>query len=249
MSHCTSVYRNRASIYWTTTSEAGIVRRCTISAEMFKALSNASWRACVNKVSASKGDNMKRSYRYSHLLFVAGALAPFSSAPAQQALASASAQTRTQAIAASFAKSKHVVKEKRGVRTEKYKRVESVPVVKPDPQDYSATYEVPDLGFAVQLRVNRDGSVEGAGYEPVGPDLSVRRSFTLRNGRIDGALLTATQVYANGTQNRFEGAFMNRTSFDSPADKGFTIFGLGVIGKEITVGGNTFNRFFYELKQ
>jgi hypothetical protein len=191
---------------------------------------------------------MKRSYRYSHFLFVAGALAPFSSAPAQQALSSGSAQ-RTQAIAASFTKSKHVVKEKRGVRMEKYKRVESEPVVKPNPQDYSGTYEVPDMGFAIQLRVARDGSIEGTGYEPVGPDLSVRRSFTLRNGRIDGALLTATQVYANGTQNRFEGAFMNRTSFDSPADKGFTVFGLGVIGKEIVLGGNTINRFFYELKQ
>jgi hypothetical protein len=191
---------------------------------------------------------MKRSYRYSHFLFVAGALVPFSSAPAQQALSSTSAQTRTQAIAASFTKSKHVVKEKRGVRMEKYKRVESEPVVKPNPQDYAGIYEVPDMGFAIQLRVARDGSIEGTGYEPVGPDLSVRRSFTLRNGKIDGALLTATQVYANGTQNRFEGAFMNRTSFDSPADKGFTVFGLGVIGKEIVVGGNTINRFFYELK-
>ena len=189
---------------------------------------------------------MKRSYRYSHFLILAGALAPFSSVPAQPALSSASAQTRTQAIAASFTKSKHVVKEKRGVRIEKYKRVESESVVKPNPQDYSGTYEVPDMGFAIQLRVARDGTIEGTGFEPVGPDLSVRRSFTLRNGKIDGALLTATQVYANGTQNRFEGAFMNRTSFDSPADKGFTTFGLGVIGKEIVLGGNTINRFFYE---
>ena len=148
---------------------------------------------------------MRRSYRYSRFLFVVGVLAPFGSAPAQQALASASAQTRTQAIAASFSKSKHVVKEKRGVRMEKYKRVESEPVVKPNPQDYSGIYEMPEMAFAIQLRVARDGSVEGTGYEPIGPDMSVRRSFTLRNGRIDGALLTATQVYANGTQNRFEG--------------------------------------------
>jgi hypothetical protein len=192
---------------------------------------------------------VRRPYCNAVVLSLAVALAPLASARAQQELSSAAAQTRTNAIAASFTKNKHVVKEKRGVRMEKYKRVESEPVVKANPQDYSGTYEVSDLGFAVQLRVNRDGSVEGTGYEPAGPDLSVRRSFTLRNGRIDGALLTATQVYANGTQNRFEGAFMNRTSFDSPADKGFTVFGLGVIGKEITVAGNTTNRFFYELKQ
>jgi hypothetical protein len=191
---------------------------------------------------------MKRSNRYSLFLFVAGALAPFSSAPAQQARSSASAWTRTQAIAASFTKSKHVVKDKRGVRMEKYKRVQTEPIVKANPQDYSGTYEVPDFGFAVQLRVNRDGNVEGSGYEPASPDLSIRRSFTLQNGRIDGALLTATRVYANGTQNRFEGAFMNRTSFDSPADKGFTVFGLGVLGKDVVLGGNTINRFFYEPK-
>ena len=170
-----------------------------------------------------------RPHRNTVVLFVVVALAPLASLPAQQELSSAAAQTRTKAIAASFNKNKHVVKDKRGVRMEKYKRVQSEPVVKANPQDYSGTYEVPDMGFALQLRVNPDGSVEGTGYEPAGPDISVRRSFTLRNGRIDGALLTATQVYANGTQNRFEGAFMNRTSFDTPADKGYTVFGLGCV--------------------
>jgi hypothetical protein len=182
-------------------------------------------------------------------VFLVGALVPLGTASAQQSLASASAQTRTRAITASFNKSKHVVKEKRGVRLEKYKEVRSEPVVKANPQDYSGTYEVPDMGFAVQLRVDRSGNVEGTGYEPTGPNLSVRRSFTLRNAKIDGALLTATQVYANGAENGFEGAFMNRTAFDSPTDKGVTIFGLGVIGKYVEVAGHTTNRFFYELKR
>jgi hypothetical protein len=187
--------------------------------------------------------------RFALILFLVGALPPVAVASAQQPLSSASVQTRTQAIAASFNKSKHVVKEKRGVRREKYKRVESEPALKPNPQEYSGTYEVSDMGFGLRLRVDRDGGVEGTGYEPAGPDLSIRRSFSLRNGRIDGALLTATRVYADGKQSRLEGAFMTRTSFDSPADKGFTVFGLGVIGKDIAVGGATVNRFFYELKQ
>jgi hypothetical protein len=191
---------------------------------------------------------MKRSRARAFNFLVIVALVPFASPLAQQTLASASAQTRTRAIAASFNKSKHVVKEKRGVRLEKYKEVRSQPVVRANQQDYSGTYEVADMGFAVQLRVDRNGNVEGAGYEPAGPDMAVRRSFTLRNGKIDGALLTATQVYANGTQNRFEGVFMNRTSFDSPTDKGFTTFGLGVIGKDVTVAGLNINKFFYELK-
>jgi len=192
---------------------------------------------------------MEKSQSRIFTVCLAAVLVPLTTLPAQQMRASQSAQTRTQAIAASFSKEKHVVKEKRGVRVEKYKRVQSDPVVKANPQDYSGRYEVPDMGLAVQLRVDRNGDVEGAGYEPTGPDLSVRRSFTLKNGKIDGALLTATQVFANGTQDRFEGVFMNRTSFESPADKGVTKFGLGVIGKEITVAGNTNNRFFYELQQ
>lgn len=192
---------------------------------------------------------MNSLYPSALVVSLAGALTPLTAASAQQTLPSASAQTRTRAIAASFNKNKHVVKEKRGVRMEKYKEVRSEPVVKANPQDYSGTYEVPDLGFAFQLRVDRNGNVEGTGYEPAGRDLTVRRRFTLRNGKIDGALLTATQVYANGTQDRFEGVFMNRTAFDSPTDKGVTVFGLGVVGKEVGVAGLTINRFFYELKQ
>jgi hypothetical protein len=192
---------------------------------------------------------MEKSQSRIFTVCLAAVLVPLTTLPAQQTRASQSAQTRTQAIAASFSKEKHVVKEKRGVRVEKYKRVQSDPVVKVNPQDYSGRYEVRDMGLAVQLRVDRNGVVEGTGYEPTGPDLSVRRSFTLRNGKIDGALLTATQVFANGTQDRFEGVFMNRTSFESPTDKGVTVFGLGVVGKEIAVAGLTINRFFYELRQ
>jgi len=192
---------------------------------------------------------MEKSQSRIFTVCLAAVLVPLTTSQAQQTHASQSAQTRTQAIAASFSKEKHVIKEKRGVRLEKYKRVQSDPVVKANPQDYSGRYEVSDMGLALQLRVDRNGTVEGSGYEPTGPDLSVRRSFTLRNGKIDGALLTATQVFANGNQDRFEGVFMNRTSFESPTDKGVTVFGLGVVGREITVAGNTNNRFFYELKQ
>jgi len=163
-----------------------------------------------------------------------------------QTRGSSAAQLRTSAIAASFNKSKHVVKEKHGVRLEKYKEIRSEPVVKADPREYSGAYEVPDMGFALQLRVDRNGTTEGTGYEPTGPDLSVRRSFTIRNGKVDGALLTATKVYADGMQDRLEGVFMNRTSFDSPSDKGMTVFGLGVVGREIEVVGVTIDRFFYE---
>src|SRR5258705_7670896 len=119
---------------------------------------------------------------------LAAVLVPLTILPAQQTHASPSAQTRTQAIAASFSKDKHVVKEKRGVRVEKYKRVVSEPVVKANPRDYSGTYEAPDMGLAVQLRVDRNGGGEGTGYEPSGPDFPARRGFTLRKGEVQGAL-------------------------------------------------------------
>ena len=178
------------------------------------------------------------------LCIIASALVAHRTSAAQQAPAPA-VQTRTRAIVASFNKSKQVVKERRGGRREKYKDVRSEPVVKANPQDYSGTYDVPDMGFGIQLRVDRNGNVQGDGYEPVGADGTVRRKFTLRNGKIEGALLTATQIYDGGTQDRFDGVFMNRTAFDSPTDRGDSEFGLGVVGRRIGGDGLTINKYFY----
>jgi hypothetical protein len=171
------------------------------------------------------------------------ALAITSMTAAGQTVA-ASAQARTQVIAASFSKFKNLSKEKHGVRKTKYLRVQSEPAIKTNPADYSGNYQVADFGFGLDLRVNRDGSFAGTGYEPLGEN--VQRSFVLRNGRIDGALLTATKVYANGKSEPFEGAFMNRSVYESPTDKGTTVFGFGMLGKPITVSGLTIDKFFFE---
>ena len=53
------------------------------------------------------------------------------------------------------------------------------------------------------------------------------RHFTLRNARIDGALLTGRKVYAGGASDPLEGVFINRTTFDSSTEPGLTTFGLG----------------------
>jgi len=164
-----------------------------------------------------------------------------------QTLASASdPQTKTKAIVASFNKFKHLSKEKHGIKKEKYLKVESNPVVKANPEDYSGTYEIPDLGFAMHLRVDHNGKVEGDGYEPL-TDPAVRRTFTLKNGKIEGALLTATKVYAGGYTEKLEGVFIEKTTFESPTDKGFSRFGLGTLGRPIEVSGLTLDKFFYEL--
>jgi len=161
-------------------------------------------------------------------------------------VAASGAQARSQVIAASFSKFKNISKEKHGVTKAKYLKVESQPVVKANPEDYSGTYEVSDFGFALRLRVDHSGKVEGSGYEPI-VDPAVRRTFTLRDGKIEGALLTATKVYANGKSERVEGVFIERTTFESPTDKGSTRFGLGVVGEPVEVSGLTLDKIFFEL--
>jgi len=167
----------------------------------------------------------------------------------------ASAQTptslssRTNAIVASFNKSKHVVKEKRGVRLEKHKEVRSEAVVRSDRSTYSGNYLVPDLGFTLNLRVTPDGRVNGSGEEPLSDDDSrISRRFTV-SGKVDGALLTGTKAYANGNEERLEGVFINRTSFESPTDRGSTVFGLGVTSSPRQINGNTIDRLFYERQR
>src|SRR5688572_13795145 len=76
-------------------------------------------------------------------------------------------QTKTQAIAAAFNKHKNVVKEKYGVRTEKYKDVRSEPVVKQNIGDYSGAYEVADFGHSINIQVGSDGSIKASGEEKV----------------------------------------------------------------------------------
>jgi len=178
-------------------------------------------------------------------MVTAAILAP---ASARAQANTASAAERTQVILASFSKSKHVVKERRGIRVEKYKDVRSTPAARANPADYSGRYAVDDFGFVVNLRVDANGNLTGDGYEPMGGDTGVRKTFRLADGRIEGALLTATQIYPDGTRQRFEGVFMNRTSTDSPTDKGTTEFGLGVIGRTITIDGLTMNKFFYRKR-
>jgi hypothetical protein len=167
-----------------------------------------------------------------------------------QQTGAAGTELRTQAIVASFNKSKHLVKEKRGVRKEKYLDVRSLPAVKQNPADYSGAYEdLSGLGFALTLRVDARGRVEGTGYEPLNSEPAVSRSFTLRDGRMTGALITATKVYANGSTEPLEGVFINKTVYESPTDPGVTAFGLGVVGKQLRVDGVNVDKLFYQLKR
>ena len=157
----------------------------------------------------------------------------------------ASTQTRAQEIAASFSKFKNTVKVKNGVRAEKYKDVRSEPVTKQNRSEYSGVYEFGDLGYVINLQVESNGRVNATGYEGA-PE---SRSFRLENARIEGALLSATKVYANGTAEKFEGVFMTRTERTSPTQNGVTTFGLGVVlDTPFELNGITWQRLFYQRR-
>ena len=154
-------------------------------------------------------------------------------------------QTKAQAIAATFNKHKNVVKEKYGVRTEKYKDVRAELVVKQNASDYTGVYEVVGLGFLINIQVSNDGSLQANGY-----DQGRSRAFKLENAKIEGALLTASKVYQDGATERFEGVFLNRTVRNSPTAPAVTTFGLGVtLNTPVEIDGVTYQRMFYQLKR
>lgn len=157
------------------------------------------------------------------------------------------ASARARELADAFSKSKHVVKEKHGIRVEKFKDIRSEPAPKTDARLYSGEYEA-EHG-ALSLRVYADGRVEATGTEPA-EDFTRARRFTLRDARVEGALLTGTKVYDDGSSEPFEGVFINRTDRNSPTDPGTTAFGLGVLfHTPKTVDGNTIDKIFYALKR
>ncbi|MDQ4123511.1 MAG: hypothetical protein M3209_18905 [Acidobacteriota bacterium] len=153
-------------------------------------------------------------------------------------------QQRTQEIVAEFNKTKHKVKEKKGFRVEVYVETRSEAAVK-RPEEYSGVYRIE--GASLELRVSANGAVEGKGVDSEG------RHFTLTNGRIEGALLTATKTYAGSGSEKFEGVFINLTvrSGKSPADavENGTKFGLGVVGQLVAYGDRIYgDRVFYERR-
>jgi len=140
-----------------------------------------------------------------------------------------SSQSTAQEIAASFSKHKQVVKAKHGVRVDKYKDVQSEPTVRQNLSDYSGVYES-DLGDVITVEVAGDGRVR-----------ATSNNIELENARIEHGVLTA---------DGFVGAFLTRTDRDSPTDPGTVTHGLGVILTEpVEVGGNTYDKLFYQLKR
>ena len=120
------------------------------------------------------------------------------------------AEQKTQNLIAALGKTKHKKKEKRNVSFELYIDIKSEAVVKNNVQDYAGVYESSDAHYRIELRVSADGKVEGSGYDS-DFNSSLKQNFTLKDARIEGALLTATKVYASGETKKLEAVFNNRT--------------------------------------
>lgn len=151
-------------------------------------------------------------------------------------LSLSASEQRTREILAMFTKSKHVQKQKRGVVKSIFLEKHGEPVTG---RDVSGAYAVD--GLELTLRIARDG---GSGVDR-------RGAFTLRDVRRDGALLTATKVYADGRTAPLEGVFMELVTRagKTPADATTTrMFGFGAVLDEpyVVDGAVHLERVFYE---
>jgi hypothetical protein len=158
---------------------------------------------------------------------------------------------RSREILASFNKTKHEVREKLGIRKEKYKDIHSEPVIRPSLQDYVGTYRVPDLGCAIDIARTGTG-VTITGTEPQDVSPAARR-FHLEGTTLDGALLAGTKVYDDGERTQFEGLFINMTDSEgiSPTEVSHraTTFGLGVVGVQLNRQELYRDKLFYHFER
>ncbi len=151
-------------------------------------------------------------------------------------LSLASSNDRVAEIVGMFTKSKNVQKQKRGITTSVFIERHGEAFTG---SDVNGAYAVDGLPLTLDLRGNGGSGADRRG------------TFTLRDIRRDGALLTATKVYANGRTAKLEGAFMTLvTRAGKTADDATTTrtFGLGVVLDEPYVldGGVELERVFFE---
>lgn len=156
------------------------------------------------------------------------------------------AQAKTDALIAALAKTKYKKKEKKNISVEIYVDIKSEAVVKSNPGEYSGVYEA-ESDYRLELRVSADGKVEGSGYDG-NVNGARKQNFTLRDGRIEGALLTATKVYESGETQSLEAVFNNRTVTNgknpNEIESRETKYGLSFIQSY----GDWTNRVFLEAK-
>ena len=114
----------------------------------------------------------------------------------------------------------------------KEKRFEAV--VRAEARDYAGRYVGIDDSYVLEVGTEADGRLKITSREG-------SRRAELRDIRLDGARLTATKVYEDGSTAKFEGLFADRVL------NGERRFGVVVSGLDIKLDGMTINRTFYRL--
>ena len=147
---------------------------------------------------------------------------------------------KTRELTASLDKTKHKKKEKKGFSFETYVDVKNTPATRSDPSLYSGIYKAE--GYVLDLKVAKNGTVEGTGSDQM-LNNGREAKFTLRNARVEGALLTAIKEYADGEARKFEAVFVERTVVQGKSPDAIEstekAFGLGwVEGGSVVAGSN-----------
>jgi hypothetical protein len=162
---------------------------------------------------------------------------------------------RTQSLVAALDKTKYKKKEKKGLSFELYVDVKNTAAVRSNPSEYSGLYDSDQN--RLELNVASNGAATGSGYDDLNNGAGTVK-FTLRDAKVEGALLTGLKVYENGETRKFEGAFVNRTVASgknvNEIESRETKFGIGWLegGAVVTPGmGETnswTNRIFLEKR-
>jgi hypothetical protein len=162
---------------------------------------------------------------------------------------------RTQSLVAALDKTKYKKKEKKGLSIEFYIDVKNKPALRSTPSEYSGVYF--DDQHRLELKVDANGSVTGSGFDAPYDGAGIAK-FTLRDARVEGALLGGVKVYENGETRKFEAVFVDRTVSSgknaNDIDTSETRFGIGWLegGSVVSPGTGQMNdwtnRIFLERR-
>jgi hypothetical protein len=156
---------------------------------------------------------------------------------------------RTRDLVASLDKTKYKKKEKANISVEVFVDIKNEPVVRLDRGEYSGIYEAD--GYKLDLRVSPDGRATGSGFDSFASS-DKQMSFTLKNAKIDGALISGTKVYDNGSEHPFEAVFVNRRARSGSNPKlvsvDITQYGIGFVQTANDTNAGWTNRVFLEKK-
>ena len=155
------------------------------------------------------------------------------------------ATQKTKELVAALDKTKYKKKDKGVVHLEFFVDVKNEAALRSDRSQYTGAYEAD--GYLLTLTVLADGSVKGSGYDSL-MDSDKPVNFELKNARLDGALITGTKVFDNGTEQPFEAVFVNRTTKSGSNPKTVnaeeTQFGVGFIQNGGAANSAWSNRVF-----